>query len=93
MCRPDVALITSIGLEHLEKLGDLDGVAKEEAAIAGYLKDGGMLVLPAEVPELVAALKGSKVQRVVVGRGEEPRTANREPRNHRRRRVGGDGDS
>ena len=46
---PDVAVITSIGEEHLEGLGDLAGVLREEAA----LLDGTPLaVLPAEEPGL-----------------------------------------
>ena len=68
VCRPDVAVITSIGLEHLEKLEDLAGVAREEASVGWFLMDGGVLVLP-DVPELVEALKGTKGQRVFVGRG------------------------
>jgi UDP-N-acetylmuramoyl-tripeptide--D-alanyl-D-alanine ligase len=33
ICEPDLALITSIGEEHLEGLGDLAGVLREEAAL------------------------------------------------------------
>ena len=80
VCRPDVAVITSIGLEHLEKLRDLQGVAAEEASIAPFLKTGGMLVLPADAPELLAALKRATAQRVLVGvEGKcEMRSAKRE---------------
>lgn len=35
--RPDIAIITSIGHEHLEKLGSLAGVAREEASILEFL--------------------------------------------------------
>jgi UDP-N-acetylmuramoyl-tripeptide--D-alanyl-D-alanine ligase len=70
VCRPDVALITSIGLEHLEKLGDLAGVAREEAAVARYLKEGGMLIV-AEVPELLRELALVKAPIVVVGREKQ----------------------
>ncbi|HEY4328404.1 MAG TPA: UDP-N-acetylmuramoyl-tripeptide--D-alanyl-D-alanine ligase [Phycisphaerae bacterium] len=69
VCRPDVAVITSIGLEHLEKLGDLEGVAREEASVSRHMNDGGVLVLPGDVPELMAALKGSKLQRIFIDRG------------------------
>ena len=65
--RPDIALITSIGLEHLEKLTNLEGVAREEAAIAPCIAEGGPLIIPAGVPELVQALRLSAVPRVTVG--------------------------
>ena len=69
VARPDIAVITSIGLEHLEKLGDLEGVAKEEAAIAPLVVEGGTLVLPADAPELIDAARSARVQRILVGRG------------------------
>jgi UDP-N-acetylmuramoyl-tripeptide--D-alanyl-D-alanine ligase len=67
VCRPDVAVITSVGLEHLEKLGDLEGVAREEASIAPFVAEGGTLVLPADAPELLVAVRTAKAQRILVG--------------------------
>lgn len=67
VCRPDVAIITSIGLEHLEKLYDLAGVAAEEASITRFIQEGGTLFMPAGVMELNEALKRSTVQRLTVG--------------------------
>ncbi len=58
VCRPDVAVITNVGLEHLEKLGDLEGVAREEASIVPFVAEGGTLVLMADAPELLQAVKG-----------------------------------
>jgi UDP-N-acetylmuramoyl-tripeptide--D-alanyl-D-alanine ligase len=66
VCRPDIAVIASIGLEHLEKLGDLEGVAREEASVAPFVAEGGTLVLPADAPELLKAVK-TKVQRILIG--------------------------
>ena len=52
---PDVAVVTSIGEEHLEGLGDLAGVLREESAIF----DGTALVVaPASQPEIAAAARG-----------------------------------
>ncbi len=42
---PDAAVITCIGNEHMEYFIDLDGVAKEEAAITQYLPDGAPLFI------------------------------------------------
>lgn len=44
LVRPDIAVITSLGREHLEYLGDIDGVAEEEAAILKYVQPGGLAV-------------------------------------------------
>ena len=47
LVRPDLAVVTSIGEEHLEFFGDLAGVAREESAVFGFVRAGGALVLPA----------------------------------------------
>lgn len=51
--RPDAAVITSIGREHLEGLGSLEGVAREEAAILPELAPGGTAILNADAPHLL----------------------------------------
>jgi UDP-N-acetylmuramoyl-tripeptide--D-alanyl-D-alanine ligase len=49
--RPDMAVITSIGREHLEGFGDLAGVMREEGGIARHIKPNGTLMY-AEAPAL-----------------------------------------
>ena len=64
MAAPDIAVITSIGAEHLEGLGDLAGVRREEASILKGLKPGGTLVVNGDDPqllELVSAYPGQKI--------------------------------
>ena len=52
---PDVVVMTSIGEEHLEGLGDLTGVLREESDAF----DGAALaVTPADQPEIAAAARG-----------------------------------
>lgn len=46
LARPDVAVIVSLGREHLEGLGDLRGVAREEAGITAGLR--GTLIVAHE---------------------------------------------
>jgi hypothetical protein len=58
---PDVAVVTSIGEEHLEGLGDLAGVLREEAAI---FEGAAVGITPASQPEVAAAARG-KAGRVV----------------------------
>lgn len=45
IAEPDIAVITNIGAEHLEFLGDLDGVTKENAQIIAGLNPRGLLIL------------------------------------------------
>lgn len=56
--RPDIAVITSIGREHLEFLGSLEGVAREESAIIKALNPkSGVAVVNADSPELMAQVR------------------------------------
>ena len=58
---PDVSVVTSIGEEHLEGLGSLEGVLKEEAAIF----DGvSLAIAPAYQPEIGQAAR-QRATRVV----------------------------
>ena len=58
---PDLVVLTSIGEEHLEGLGDLAGVLREEADAF----DGAELAItPADQPEVAAAARG-RARRVV----------------------------
>jgi len=41
IARPDIAVMVSVGAEHLEGLGSLDGVADEEMEIFRHLRSGG----------------------------------------------------
>lgn len=50
--RPDIAVLTSIGREHLEGLGDLAGVAREETAVLGSLNASGIAVVNGDSPHL-----------------------------------------
>lgn len=59
---PDIALVTSIAEEHLEGLGDLAGVLREEAAAYEGVAVG---IAPAAQPEIAEAARG-KAKRVVI---------------------------
>lgn len=53
IAEPDIAVVTSIAAEHLEGLGDLDGVLREETAVLPWLPADGAAVVPDESPALV----------------------------------------
>jgi UDP-N-acetylmuramoyl-tripeptide--D-alanyl-D-alanine ligase len=59
---PDIALVTSIAEEHLEGLGDLAGVLREEAAVYEGAPIG---IAPSAQPEIAATAR-AKARRVVV---------------------------
>src|SRR6478672_9772994 len=52
-----MGLLTSIAPEHLEFLGDLEGVAREEAALLAALPAHGEAVVPAHEPLLAPYLR------------------------------------
>lgn len=56
IARPDIAVITSIGEEHLEFFKDLEGVTKEEASILPSIMDGGIALIHDEAWELIENL-------------------------------------
>jgi UDP-N-acetylmuramoyl-tripeptide--D-alanyl-D-alanine ligase len=59
---PDITLVTSIAEEHLEGLGDLAGVLREEAAVYEGVAVG---IAPSAQPEIAEAARG-KAKRVVL---------------------------
>lgn len=53
---PNIAILTSLGREHLEGLGSLEGVAAEEASLLAGLRSGG-IALVHDNDRLVAAAR------------------------------------
>lgn len=67
IAEPDVAVITNAGPEHLEFLHDLDGVRRENAAIASSMPAGGCLIINGDDRALVAACGGFAGRKVTFG--------------------------
>jgi UDP-N-acetylmuramoyl-tripeptide--D-alanyl-D-alanine ligase len=61
---PDIAVVTSIGEEHLEGLGSLEGVLREEASVFDGVSLG---VAPAAQPEVGRAARSRAAQVVEAG--------------------------
>jgi UDP-N-acetylmuramoyl-tripeptide--D-alanyl-D-alanine ligase len=70
IAQPDIAVITNVGAEHLEGLGDLRGVRQEEASVIKGLGPDGMLVVNGDDRDLLEAVATYKGQRVTFGYGE-----------------------
>ncbi len=60
---PDIAVITSLGREHLEGLKDLAGVANEECAVLPHVATGGTAIVGIDAPELEAAARAIAARR------------------------------
>jgi UDP-N-acetylmuramoyl-tripeptide--D-alanyl-D-alanine ligase len=61
---PDLAVITSIGEEHLEGLGSLEGVLREEVSVC---VDVALVVAPAGQPEVAVAARAHGARVIEAG--------------------------
>lgn len=67
MAKPDIAVITNCGADHLEFLGDLMGVRRENASIISGLNPKGLLVVNGDDPELLSAVNDYPGKRITFG--------------------------
>ena len=70
MVRPDIALVTNIGVAHIENLGSREGIRDEKMHIADLLPEGGCAVLNADEP-LLAGYRGGRFRTLYYGLGPE----------------------
>jgi UDP-N-acetylmuramoyl-tripeptide--D-alanyl-D-alanine ligase len=72
MARPDIAVITNCSAEHLEGLGDLMGVRREEASIIeGLDEKTGLLVVNGDDQALLDAVAHYKGKKITFGFSEK----------------------
>jgi UDP-N-acetylmuramoyl-tripeptide--D-alanyl-D-alanine ligase len=57
IAEPDIGVVTNIAPEHLEFLGDIEGVAREEASLLAALPGAGDAVVPVAEPLLAPYLR------------------------------------
>jgi UDP-N-acetylmuramoyl-tripeptide--D-alanyl-D-alanine ligase len=72
-------VLTNIAPEHLEFLGDLEGVAHEEASLLAALPQGGDAVIPADEP-LLAPYRRAGLRTTTFGDGGDVRCLSWQPR-------------
>jgi UDP-N-acetylmuramoyl-tripeptide--D-alanyl-D-alanine ligase len=72
MAAPEVAIITNIGMAHIEFLGSKENIAREKGMLAEALPPSGTLILNAhdEFSELIAARTKADVVMAGIGKGE-----------------------
>lgn len=61
---PDISVVTSVAEEHLEGLGDLEGVLREEAAAFDGVR---IAITPSSQPEIGAAARGKAREVISAG--------------------------
>lgn len=69
MVRPRFGVVTSIGREHLEFFGDLDGVVREEGTVGEMLPADGRFFVPGDSPWAPALATRARCPVVRVGQG------------------------
>lgn len=52
IAKPDISVITNIGVAHLETFGSQDAILREKSTLAEELKTGGTLIINGEDPHL-----------------------------------------
>ncbi len=67
IAEPDACIVTGIAEEHLEGLGDLEGVLREETSILPTLRRGGFAVVADEPPALAQRARYLGAHTLVAG--------------------------
>jgi UDP-N-acetylmuramoyl-tripeptide--D-alanyl-D-alanine ligase len=73
MIQPSIGVITSIGREHLEFFGSIEGVVQEEGQVAKALSADGLLLLPGDSPHAksLAAMAQCRVKTIGFAEGND----------------------
>ena len=71
LIQPRLGVITSIGREHLEFFGDVNGVAQEEGWLAELLPRDGVLFVNGDCPEMEHIVRRTSARVVRVGFGPQ----------------------
>ncbi len=71
MVRPDVALVTNIGVAHIENLGSREGICREKMKITDLLPESGAAVLNGDEPLLRESAKNRPFRTVFYGLGPD----------------------
>jgi UDP-N-acetylmuramoyl-tripeptide--D-alanyl-D-alanine ligase len=83
IAKPDVSVVTNVGVAHAEGVGGPDGVMHEKASVYRALDDSGVAVVNADDERVVRASAGTRAKTVVTfGTSEKAtyRLVRREPR-------------
>lgn len=74
LCRiatPDIAVITNVGVAHLESFGSVEAIAQTKGALVRHLKPGGFAVLNGDDPEVRKMNNRDDISVLFAGLSEE----------------------
>lgn len=71
MARPDICVMTNIGLCHLENLGDRDGILKAKSEIFDFIKDDAVIVLNGDDDKLNTVKERNGITPLFFGLSDE----------------------
>ena len=74
VANPDIAVITNIGLCHLENLGTRDGILQAKTEMFDHMKEGGVAILNGDDDKLATKSVVNGKPAVFYGLGVEPKT-------------------
>lgn len=75
LARPDAAIITNIGISHIEHMKSREGIAKEKATLAVAVPSSGFVVLPANDSWTGRIAEQCKARVILTGPGSDNFTA------------------
>lgn len=70
IAQPEIAVVVSLGQEHLEFFDDLEGVAAEELSILAHVSEGGLAVIHDDAVERARKIGAATLKRISFGLGE-----------------------
>ena len=74
LARPHVAMVTTVAAAHLEAFENIEGIAREKAAIFDGLESGGTAIVNADLPTSPILIETARIQGAkVLTFGEESR--------------------
>ncbi|MEO6396741.1 MAG: Mur ligase family protein [Devosia sp.] len=67
----DVAVVTTVGLDHLKRFRSVENVAAEKARLVAAVRPGGLVCLNADYPLVRAMASASRTRTILYGRAAE----------------------
>lgn len=71
MISPDVAIITNVGLAHMERFGEISNVAKEKAVLPANVCEGGWCIMHSNLLSW-KSFEELKCKKAIVAKAESP---------------------
>ena len=71
VARPDIGLVTMVAMEHKSAFGSLDAIAREKGDLVQAIQPGGLAVLNADDPHVIAMRLRTAARIVTFGRREK----------------------